>query len=124
MTTPNPHKSVFFPQLPTELWFIIYKMEHSSFLSSVNAEIKNLSNEVEHVNMRMFNHIPVLFMRPIIMESIAWNVNDWLAFKKISGVHIDITANLLVHDTNPNISAGGAETLHFIKSIYNTEINL
>jgi len=101
-------------------------MEHSSFLSAVNKEIKDIAAEAEHVNMRMFNNIFVEFMRPIIMESIAWNVNDWLAFKKISGVHIDITANLLVHDTNPNpnISARGAETLHFIKSIYNTEINL
>ena len=48
---------VFFPQLPTELWFIIYKMEHSSFLSSVNAEIKILGIEAELENNRTYSTI-------------------------------------------------------------------
>ena len=89
MTTPNPHKSVFFPQLPTELWFIIYKMEHSSFLSSVNAEIKTLSNEVEHVNARMFINGWGAEESGEVPTGIAWNVNEWLAFKNTTGAYID-----------------------------------
>ena len=80
---------VFFPQLPTELWFMIYKMEHSSFLSSVNAEIINLSNEVEHVNTRMFINMPFEEFGEVPSD-IAWNINEWLAFKNTTGACIDI----------------------------------
>jgi hypothetical protein len=79
---------VFYNLLPTELWFIIYKMEHSSFLSSVNAEIKNLAIEVNRVNTQMFINMPT---HPLLQESMArhsdginveWDINEWLSFKK------------------------------------------
>ena len=79
---------VFFSQLPTELWFIIYKMEHSSLLSSVNTEIKFLANEVEHVNAHMFINMPLEEWGEV-PHNIAWNVNEWLTFKTTTGVRID-----------------------------------
>jgi len=80
---------VFYNLLPTELWFIIYKMEHSSFLSSVNAEIKKLYEEVKHVNARMFINMPFEEFGEVPAD-IAWNVNEWLAFKSTTGACIDI----------------------------------
>ena len=84
---------VFYNPLPVELWFIIYKMEHGSFLSSVNAEIKNLSNEVERVNERMFINMPLEEWNDI-PSNIAWNVNEWLAFKKATGARFDIEGHV------------------------------
>ena len=42
---------VFYDPLPTELWFIIYKMEHSSFLEAVNKQIKTLNRDIELLNI-------------------------------------------------------------------------
>ena len=81
---------VFYNLLPTELWFIIYKMEHSSFLSSVNAEIKNLAIEVNRVNTRMFINMP-LEERDDAPNDVAWNINEWLSFKNMTGIRVDST---------------------------------
>ena len=79
---------VFYSPLPVELWFIIYKMEHSMNLSHVNAEIKNLEKEVGRVNSRMFINIH-LDEWGDIPSNIAWNVNEWLAFKNATGTIFD-----------------------------------
>ena len=36
---------VFYEQLPTELWFIIYKIEHQNNLAHVNKDIIYLKND-------------------------------------------------------------------------------
>ena len=41
---------VFYDALPTELWFRIYKIEHSTFLDGVNKQIKTLLREIEILN--------------------------------------------------------------------------
>ena len=86
---------VFYNQLPTELWFIIYQMEHSSFLSSVNAEIKILANEVNRVNTRMFINMP-LEERDDAPNDVAWNINEWLSFKNMTGIRVDTTGQRIV----------------------------
>jgi len=58
-------------------------------LSHVNAEIKNLSNEVEHVNTRMFINMPLNEWVKLPTD-IVWNVNEWLAFKNKTGACVDI----------------------------------
>ena len=45
---------VFYNKLPSEMWFIIYKMEHSSFLDAVNKQIKTLNREIEILNRTEF----------------------------------------------------------------------
>ena len=75
---------VFYNLLPTELWFIIYKMEHSSFLSSVNAEIKNLAIEVKRVNTQMFINMPT---HPLLQESMARQAR-WVRCRQRPGLLI------------------------------------
>ena len=78
---------VFNNQLPTELWFIIYKMEHSSFISSVNTEIKNLVIEVNCINTRMLINIPLEEREDWIKDApggrATWNINEWLSYKNL-----------------------------------------
>lgn len=85
---------VFYSPLPVELWFIIYKMEHSMHLSPVNAEIKNLEKELGHVNARMFINIPLNEWGDI-PSNIAWNLNEWLAFKNKTGASLDTEGSII-----------------------------
>ena len=48
---------IFNDLLPTELWFIIFKMEHSTFLDAVNKQIKTLNREIELLNKTEFAKI-------------------------------------------------------------------
>ena len=54
----------FYYPLPIEIWFIIYKMEHSSFLGEVNKKIKTLNREIELLNKTESDKIasPLLWM--------------------------------------------------------------
>lgn len=86
---------VFYSPLPVEMWFIIYKMEHSMNLSHVNAEIKNLEKEVGGVNARMFINMPLNEWGKI-PSNIAWNLNEWLAFKTTTGACLDTDGSLVL----------------------------
>lgn len=48
---------VFYHPLPVEIWFIIYKMEHSIFLNDVNNEIKTLNKEMNDTNQKIHNYL-------------------------------------------------------------------
>jgi hypothetical protein len=68
---------VFYNQLPTELWFVIYKHEHSMNLSAVNRHIRRIRLEVDLANHRLINDL-------MEGDGIAlWNCNEWLSFTNI-----------------------------------------
>ena len=79
----SENKSIFFPQLPVELWFTIYKIEHQSYLKSVNREIKKLSNE-----LYLFNKKNRHFFTGSNSTKL-WNIKDLIEFKKTTGAFID-----------------------------------
>ena len=68
--------SIFYPPLPEEVWFIIYKIEHQSLINLVNREIKKLAYEVELFNKRMCNLLPM-------------GIHELVNLKKTTGVYID-----------------------------------
>lgn len=68
--------SIFYPPLPVEVWFIIYKIEHQSLINLVNREIKKLAYEVELLNKRMYNLLPM-------------GIHELVNFKKTTGAYID-----------------------------------
>lgn len=82
MTT-REYKSIFYPELPVELWFIIYKIEHQSWLKCVNREIKTLSNEVYLLNKKNRHFFPQANLTKL------WNIKDLIEFKKTTGAFID-----------------------------------
>jgi len=83
-------------------------MEHSSFLSSVNTEIKNLANEVNRVNTRMFINMP-LEERDDAPNDVAWNINEWLSFKNMTGIRVDTTGQRIVESGARFLRAYGRE---------------
>tara|TARA_A100001015_G_C14650094_1_gene578851 strand:+ start:387 stop:674 length:288 start_codon:yes stop_codon:yes gene_type:complete len=55
--------------LPIELWFKIYKIEHSMIQKDVLIEIKELSKQIEELNIT------------IIDKNEKWNIIKWNNFK-------------------------------------------
>ena len=69
--------SAFLPYIPTELWFMIYKMEHQSILSEVHKEINDINLELKRANFNMMMDI-------MGWDDIGdyWTTNDIIAFSK------------------------------------------
>ena len=69
--------SASLPYIPTELWFMIYKMEHQSILSEVHKEIIDINLELKRSNFNMM-------MDTMGWDDIGdyWTTNDIIAFSK------------------------------------------
>ena len=65
--------TIFYKQLPIELWFRIYKMEHNSFLINVHKQIKKLQYDIE-----ILNHCKS--QQP---ASGIWTIKQWNCFKTV-----------------------------------------
>ena len=104
---------VFYDPLPTELWFIIYKMEHSSFLSAVNTEIKTLNREIELLNnieadksVRGYEYedFPRAWAH-CCPQVTSWTIKEWNSFRRVHpAIYIRTNGSLDIY--NPN---GGAK---------------
>ena len=76
------YNSIFYHPIPVELWMIIYKFEHKSFISSVNREIKKLANEVKLMNER-------IRINSNLEQQYIWTIHEMVNFKKKTGAFID-----------------------------------
>lgn len=61
--------------LPTELWFIIYKMEHQSKMSGVYNELLEIKLQLEFANL---NLIMETMDWPDVLHN--WTLNEYIAF--------------------------------------------
>tara|TARA_B110001450_G_scaffold230664_1_gene232064 strand:- start:2689 stop:2931 length:243 start_codon:yes stop_codon:yes gene_type:complete len=66
---------VFYHQLPEELWFIIYKIEHSVNLSMVNMELKKIHKEFENANQELVESAE--FDERVDL----WYYMEWIVFR-------------------------------------------
>ena len=83
---------VFYDPLPTELWFIIYKMEHSSLLSNVNSEIKTLNREIELLNKNEPERLPASRFHSLYSAHCDWTIKQWSSFRLVHPtifIHLD-----------------------------------
>ena len=115
---------VFYHPLPVEIWFIIYKMEHSMFLKDVNCEIKTLSKQMSDTNHKIQNYLWAVGNNILIDgETPSWlhstsplynfvfnesrfksqltyglfsNINEWIKFKKTIKPYDAIFTNTII----------------------------
>ena len=66
---------VFYHQLPEELWFIIYKIEHSVNISMVNMEFKKIHKELENANQELVESAE--FDEQVDL----WYYMEWIVFR-------------------------------------------
>ena len=84
---------VFYYQLPKEIWFIIYKMEHSLLLSVVLKELYDCSNEVELINGRQWRlqaDLQTHGHAHAAGEPQQWSVIEWIRTKQLTNAYIDL----------------------------------
>lgn len=95
---------VFYHQLPEELWFIIYRIEHNQFLSLVNKDIRRLAKEVDKINNTLFSDKKIYFRYNIPLNAnfvtfseygLTWNINEWLAFNNVKIQKLILQGNMV-----------------------------
>jgi hypothetical protein len=75
------HSMVFYPQLPQELWMLIYRKEHEMFQISVNRELNSLRIATDNANNRLIAEWKEDGIRDI-REDKLWNCVSYLDFIK------------------------------------------